>query len=231
MKIKHSIFLVCACIFLSSLLYAQKKVPVKLGLKVSPSICWLNPSTENYESDGISGGVGAGFASDIYFTEQYALSTGFNFSFLNGKITYPDVIFSNNDTINGATSRKYNFVYLEIPLMLKMKTKPYGDFSFYGQIGFGTGFRLKAQAKDIFTSDGEESETGKIDFTEKTTLIRESVIVGLGMEYHLDESTRLFVGISYSNSLNNVLNQTSLVTGNEVKALLNYTELNFGILF
>src|ERR1035437_6389434 len=91
-----------------------QKSPIKLGLQVSPNISWMVPKTSDYKSDGISGGVTIGLISDFYFTERYAFSTGLNFSFLNGKVKFPDYMNVKKDLITvqdtGQTSRKYNFI-------------------------------------------------------------------------------------------------------------------------
>jgi hypothetical protein len=209
---------------------AQTKLPVKLGIKIAPNLAWMSPSTKDYSSDGITGGATVGFVSDIYFMERYAFSTGFNFSFLNGKIKYQDQLIISGDTLTGTLARKYNLIYFEVPLLIKMQTKKFGRFSFYGQIGFGTGFRIAASAKDTFESSKGVYDQ-KSDVREETTLIRESVIVGLGTEYHLDQSSRLFFGLNYSNSLNNVLNGVNDFSNVTEKAWLNSIELNLGILF
>jgi len=214
---------------------AQSKLPVKLGLKVAPNICWMNPSTSDYSSDGIKAGAIIGFVSDFYFAERYAISTGFNFSFLNGKLRYRDErlkpLMDTTIILMGQVNRKYNFIYLEIPIMVKMQTKQFGRFSFYGQIGFGTAFRLKATANEEFTPDAGQVFDQQYNITEATTLIRESILVGVGTEFHLDQSSRLFLGINYSNSLNNVLTSENMKTKAKEKSMLNYLEVSLGILF
>ena len=57
------------------------------------------------------------------------------------------------------------------------------------------------------------------------------MIVGLGTEFNLDQSTRLFIGFDYSNSLNNILKGYNFKSGLNQKAYLNYAELNLGIMF
>jgi len=214
-----------------SFLMAQNKLPVKLGLKVAPNMCWMNTNTKGYSYDGLNVGVTVVFVSDIYFAERYAFSTGFNFDFYSGKLQYADSMSIPGGKVNGVMSRKYSLIYLEIPMMVKMQTKEFGRFSFYGQIGFGTGFRLTATASDNFIADDGKTTTEKNDIRDETTLIRESVIIGFGTEYHIDQSTRLFFGISYCNSLNNVLTGYNSKTGLNQKAWLNFAELNIGVLF
>jgi hypothetical protein len=221
-------------VFLSALAFqgsGQEKLPVKLGLKVAPNMCWMNTNTSGYDYNGLSIGGTVGFMADIYFAERYAFSTGLNFDFYSGKLRYADSLNIPGGKENGVMSRKYKMIYLEIPLMVKMKTKDFGDFSFFGQIGFGTGFRLAATANDEFVNDAGQTTTDKKDIRSETTLIRESVIINLGTEYRIDETTRLVLSLGYSNSLNNVLTGINSKTGKNQKAWLNYAELCIGVLF
>jgi len=206
--------------------------PVKLGIKVAPNIAWMAPETKDYEYDGVSGGLTAGLVTDIYFAEHYAFSTGFNFAFLNGKLKYTDSLALDTGSVAGQMYRKYKFIYLDIPYMVKMQTRPFGNFSFYGQIGFSTGFRLSAKARDYFDPEnGAERIEENHNITSETTLIRQAVLFGIGFEYHLDENTRIFLGFSYSNSLNNILTGHNTYSGYNQKSLFNFVEANLGILF
>ena len=217
--------------------FSQAKLPVKLGLKVSGNIDWMNPATKGYTSDGARMGGVIGFMGDFYFAENYAVSTGFNFQFLSGKLNYADSLRTWNpatlksEMINGEVFRKYNFMYLEIPLMIKMKTKVFGKVSYYGQIGLGTGFRLKASVNEHFVPESGSAIDQDYEFNNGTTLIRESILFGFGCEMNIDESSRLVVGLSYSNSLNNVLTGVNYKSGLNEKSMLNYAELTVGILF
>ena len=209
---------------------AQKKPEVKLGLKFAPNLSFMTTSTQGYSSNGVKFGGVVGLVSDFYFAEHYAFSTGFNFSFLGGKITYADKVMQDTSLVSGIINNNLSFVYIEIPLMIKMFTKKFGDFSFFGQLGFGTGFRIASHATNEFTGYKGYTSSEKKDMMSKTTLIRESVLIGIGSEVYLDQSTRLFFGLGYSNSLNNILNGSDNLGINQ-KAYLNYAELNLGIMF
>jgi hypothetical protein len=214
------------------LILAQKSTEIKLGLKIAPNISFLSPSTTGYSYEGVKIGAVIGLVSDIYFSERYAFSTGLNFNLLGGKINYPDkVITGAKDTVKGTTNSNDSFIYIEIPLMIKMFTKKFGDFSFFGQLGFGTGFRISARAKTEFTGDNGYTLSEKKDIMNQTTLIRESVLIGIGSEVSIDQSTRIFFGLGYSNSLNNVLTGYNTRSGLNQKGYLNYAELNLGVMF
>ncbi|MEI6682606.1 MAG: porin family protein [Bacteroidota bacterium] len=215
----------------TSHVFSQSNSPFKLGLKVSPNIGWMSPGTKDYASNGAAIGATVGFVGDFYFAKNYALSTGFNFQFLNGNLKYSDSRVINKTSETGQVNRKYNFLYLEIPLMIKMQTKTFGKISYFGQMGFGTAFRLKASYKEKFyPAQGPEVDQ-QDNLTDSTSLIRESIIIGIGCEYHVDESTRLFFSLNYSNSLNNVLSGINNASHLNEKSMLNFTELTVGILF
>ena len=70
------------------------------------------------------------------------------------------------------------------------------------------------------------------EINQATSLIRESLLIGLGFELHLDQSSRLILGLSYSNALNNVLNGgVNEKSKLNEKSSLNFVELNLGFLF
>lgn len=233
MKKLRTILFIMILIAIPFLIFSQAKIPMKLGLKIAPNVGWMSPGTKGYSNDGARLGMTIGFVSDFYFTENYAFSTGFNFQFLNGKMSYSDslLIEGNPKLQNGQVYRKYNFLYLEIPLMIKMQTKAFGKFSFYGQIGLCTGFRVKTTVKEHFVPETGNAVDQQYDFNGGTTLIRESILAGVGCNYHLDESTQIFIGLNYSNSLNNVLTGVNYKSKLNEKSMLNYAELNIGILF
>jgi hypothetical protein len=207
---------------------AQKLGDVKLGLKLAPDITFMVPSTQGYSNKGVRMGGVLGLVTDIYFADHYAFSTGFNMLLLGGKLSYADSI---QGKVKGTTNSSLSFFYLEIPVMVKMFTKDFGKFSFFGQIGFGTGFRISATAKNEYTANNGYTESGKSGITYQTTTIREALLIGLGAELHLDQSTKLFFGLGYSNSLNNVLKGANNLSRLNQKAYLNYAELNLGVMF
>lgn len=217
------------CLLSSQAILSQNKPEIKLGLKFAPNLSFIIPTTANYSYNGLKFGGTLGFVSDFYFAPHYAFSTGFNFAFLGGRISYPDKL-SQITILQGTTEANMSFIYMEIPLMIKMSTKTFGKFSFFGQVGFGTGFRLNARSKYTFESTLGTTNTEKTDITNQTSLIRESVLIGIGTEVHLDQSTRLVLGIGYSNSLNNILHGSDAYEANR-KAYLNFAELNLGVLF
>jgi Outer membrane protein beta-barrel domain len=227
-KITIRLVVISLILFFTRTGFSQNS-PVRLGLKVAPCITWMNPNEKNYIYNGAAAGISFGFISEFHFGEHYAITSGFNFSFLSGNLQFPYAL--SHDT--GSLDRKYNFRYLEVPLMVKMKTKEYGNFNFFGQIGFGTGFNLRTKVTDNFMTGNHGTITDKKNLTtSEVCFIREAILVGLGTEYKIDESVSLIVGLSYSNSLNNVLlGKNTKDNSLSNRSSLNYVALDIGVLF
>lgn len=210
-------------------LKAQYK-SIAMGVKLAPDLGWLKVEEENYKTEGIVPGLNWGLITDFYFAENYSFSTGFSVSFHNGKISYPDI----RSGAIGVLNRKYRLKYLDVPLMVKMKTNDIGKFRIYGQIGLQPGVRLSSKAKDTFRAASpvftDVKEWHNID--KQTTLFRASMVVGAGIEYPIDKSTALVAGINFINGLTNVLKGDNSVDASvSHRAVPNAFELNLGIIF
>jgi len=236
---KKVILLAGICLLISHIAMSQVK-PFRFGLKLAPNAAWVSPDSESYEKDGAAPGFSWGFISDFTITENYFVGTGFNVNYLNGKLQYPhkmDIIEDEDTTTyTGTLKRKYNFRYIELPLTLKMKTNKFNTTQFYGQIGFSLGFKVKSKAQDDFSYKDEDgnymSETSEGDISDEVTLLKGALVLGGGLEYYIDESTSILVGITFSNGLSNVLKGTNTVDPSiEQKASLSYIELSLGVIF
>lgn len=183
--------------------------PFRFGVKLAPNMSWISPDTEGYEYDGMQMGFSWGFLADITLTENYFIKTGFNMDYLNAKLQYEEQrsISEADPTLTmGALNRKYQLQYLELPVTLKMRTNRFGEFAFYGEIGFGAAFNLKAKAEDTFTyNENNNTQETEADIKDEITLVKGSLIVGAGLEYFIDESTTIVTSLIFSNGLSNIL--------------------------
>jgi len=217
---------------LSTSIHAQYK-PVLFGLRVGGNLGWMKADADGYSSEGVVPGFSWGFMGEFFLMENYAILTGFNMNFNGGELKYPSYSDINNDDIldSGMLTRRYSLKYIQIPLCLKMQTNISEKMRIFGKIGIGTAFLLDGKAKDDFVYDGGALNDDKIDINDEITLMRESLIVGGGVEFILKGSTALVVDLTYDNGFNNILlegNPTSNVTP---RAFHNYVELGVGILF
>jgi hypothetical protein len=113
-----------------------------------------------------------------------------------------------------------------------MRTNKFGDIAYFGEIGFGTSFNIRSKSQDEFTSDAGEKTSSEKDIKDEIAFFKESLIIGAGMEYFLDESTSLVFELSFHNGLSDIL------TGENTKdpsinqdGILYYFQFNIGIIF
>jgi len=202
--------------------------PYYFGLKAAPQISWIKPDVDTYESAGAKMGFAWGFIAEFNFTENHSIATGFNMLFNGGKLKFPAV--QGEET--GIMIRDYSIKYIEIPLSLKMRTNDINGMRYFGRIGLGTAFKLGAKKTDEFTPEGGSAITSSKNNYDDIALFRESLIVGLGAEYEIQEGPKLGVELTFNNGFTNIMTgkNTANPSLNE-KATLNFFELAFSVLF
>ena len=215
--------------------FSQVK-PFRFGVRVAPNIAWISPDTKDYKNEGMQLGFSWGFMADITLTENYFIKTGFNIDYLNGKLSYPYQVDYDDVMpviVTGTMNRKYNLRYIELPLTLKMRTNQFGNKAYFGEIGFGTSLNLKARGKDEFVpDDGSASTSSENDIKDDISLFKESLIIGGGIEFFIDESTSIVTSLAFNNGLTNILNGNDYVDPSlKQRANLYYFQLSIGILF
>jgi len=192
----------------------------------------MKPDAKGYDSDGLKPGFTWGFIADFFLMENYGIATGFDVVFLNGGINMPHQVLDGSDVISGTLNRKYKLKYIQIPVTLKLRTKELGKFRIFGQIGLGTNFLIGAKADDEFTPDVGNSVSEEVDIYDDIMFMRESLILGAGVEFLLGGSTNLTAGFVFNNGFMDILKGKNSVdpTINN-KANANYLALEIGIVF
>lgn len=198
-----------------------------LGIKAAPSIAWMNSNLSDYQSDGAKLGFSWGVVGDFYFAKNYAFSTGLNFLYTGGKLTYPDI----RDNIDVDLMRDYRIRYLEIPAVLKLKTDEMGPFRYFGQIGLGFGVRMNSKGEDQYKVGGQTITVESDDFDKHTSLFRAAMILGIGIEYPFNDNTAGVVAINFNNGFTNALDENNIRTGDKHQARTNFLELSIGVMF
>jgi hypothetical protein len=211
----------------------------QLGFRATPNISWLKPDANNVDADGAILGFNYGVIADFNISDRYSFSTGVESVTTGGKLYMKDI----------ATSAEYKVKYVEVPLSLKLKTNQIGYMTYYGQFGVGLGINYDSEAK--FSRLGINSTDER--YSDKISIFRGSIIMGLGAEYNISGNTSIVVGLTFNNGVTNLFNkdgkdyikETSKITntdvnGNpidptlapdELKAISNYMGLNIGIIF
>jgi len=229
---KKQLFVVVLIVFFACSTALSQQKPFVFGFKAGPNLGWMKPDTKGYESTGIKPGFTWGFIADFYLMENYGIATGFDVVFLNGGLEMPHMTTSGGDTMTGVLKRDYKLKYIQIPVTLKMKTNELGKFKIFGQIGLGTNFLIGAKADDEFTSGSSTREETDKDIYEDITFMRESLILGAGVEFSLGGSTSLFAAFMFNNGFMDVLKgMNTLDPTLNNKATSNYLSFEVGIVF
>lgn len=200
------------------------------GLNVTPGLYWLKANTQNNANNGSSFGFGYGVNLEFYFTQNYGLCTGLEVTSFGAK--YTNTISGNKNPLQDSiTAHSLSLEYLQLPLVLKMKTNAIGLMKYFGQVGLGTGILLKAT--DNYTvKDGETILVNPNGYSEdnvkvnsQTNFLRLALVIGLGVEYNIASTTSIQVAVNYDNGFLNI-NKTS-----DSEVLSKGITLTVGVLF
>lgn len=170
--------------------YAQR-FEYQLGLKAGLGVGFLGTSDNNIVSKDKGFSYSFGLTGVYYFGESYGFSSGFNIIGNNISYKYKVVDDSEVETI---ANRNINNTYLQIPIMLKMRTDPIAErYRIFGEIGYG--FNILASKRD------------KGDYIHPYRDVCSSLIVHLGMEMEvLNRSTLQFM-VAYDDFFSNLVSQ------------------------
>ena len=193
----------------------------------------MRSDSEGYDNRGVRPMASWGFIAQFFLMENHSIMTGFNVNYLGAEMSYPSAMDVDNDTIPafGTLNRRYKLQYIEIPLVLRMKANINEQWNAFGKIGLGTGFNIRARGDDVFTYNQGEIEK-ESDISEEVKLIRQSFIIGGGMEYVLKGSTALFLDITFNNGFIDILSGANIADPSiDQKATVSFLELSVGIVF
>jgi opacity protein-like surface antigen len=205
-QIKHTLLFV---LLLGSFVTFGQHKPFQFGFSGGLNIGWMATNADGYNSNGAKVGGSWGFVVDIFLMEGYAFTTGFNVLFINSSLSYPYDASgeASSQSTPGTIQRDFKTRYVQLPLILTMKTKPIKEkVKIFGQVGFGLAFLLNAKSTDRFTPDeGGQSFTEENNASDDFRFTRESLILGTGVEMPVHESMFVRTGIRFDNSFTNVL--------------------------
>lgn len=233
---KKIVFLL-AFVFISNVLFAQYK-PFQLGFKVSPTISWLNANDSGLKGEGTSIGFNGGFVAEFNFTENYMIMTGINYNYAKGKISYQKLV-QENDTLSPLhnqicdISQTINFQYIEIPIALKLRTNEFGKVRFYGLMGINSAFCFNAKSDKTISYENDSKKIERENVKDDFTLMKESLLLGIGTELRVDQSSFLSIGVNFNTALNNIAKFNHYYEGAEktAKSTLSFFELQIAFIF
>lgn len=178
---------------------------MSFGLKVSPTISWINVVNTDMQADGAALKLGVGGVLSYELLSNFALVSGVNYNSYGGYV-YDNESLNNTDFRN---NYKVNYDEIEVPISVKLKTKTSNKMAYFLQGGFSAGFIVNSYEKRIPLAKNAKPEYTDISLMTNPT--RLNSLLGAGVEYSLGKKTNLFGLISYKNSLTNLANSAAYV--------------------
>ncbi len=233
--------LIIAVLFL--MLVSGVSAQVKIGLRAALQLTWSSPDNKNTSTNGSRVNFGYGITIDKYFTENYAIGSEFTLQYFGTNLSLAESKYTSvthNGTVipaTGALTYNYRMQYIQIPVLLKMRTKEIGYMRYYAEFGAAAGFLTRAKADvtmgtfaltEVNVNKPDEEDKFTIDptgYQDGVSSFRGSIIVGGGFMYNMFSESYLTVGLRYDRSF------TSFTEDDRWKTGLNGLVLNVGFLF
>jgi hypothetical protein len=236
---------------------APRKTKVRFGLKVSPAFCWMKPefvkgagvsSVFTAENNGVRLGINWGPIFEIPLGETFSITTGADINFISGSIR-GEAARIESGIESYSWKHSYSARFIDIPFLLKGKTKDYNKFRYFMQFGLSGGFMYKPSTSKVEIEESVTQQTNNIttvanpeDFLNK---FRGAMLIGGGAEYNISGTTMVFAGLTFNNGLTNFLSSKGMRSlaadnpsddfnenkGLEPKSIINFMMLNLGVLF
>jgi hypothetical protein len=241
----------------------KEKASFRFGLKMAPSIAWMRPDDKKkLDSDGAALKFAYGLITEFRLSSVASFCTGVEVNYTGGSLNFVNAVDSvyydpSEYTVPPAgisdkffiAQRTYKITYVDLPLLLKMKTPEVGGFTYFGMFGINLSIRGKVKANDTGTLVSYKNDTTTIKVTNEYEIpdlivtkdmnfFRAGLNVGAGAEYNIAGTTSLFASINFQNGFTNVLKKESETMRSLAKnqqfiqnAKTNFFQINIGILF
>lgn len=205
----------------------------RLGVKVGPTLDWASAGSTAAHNDGLRLGFNVGLVYDHYFTNNIAVSSGVNLSYLRMKYTFTDRRFVDDflEKANVSVSRRLKTTNVEIPLKAKLRFDVLDLFAAYVEAGGALGFNVRDLAKDSYSFYWVSSDDETyVDRTDQYRLLQLSMVFGLGAEYEISHNLSVFAQLTFDHSFSNAfVSSLEKLTGSVLRS--NYAGLEVGVMF
>jgi hypothetical protein len=197
----------------------------RLGFQASPQISWMSSDKAGILNYKVQPGIKYGVEADIFMagSPRYCLNSGLfvaSHSF-TGQYSLTEPFTLNLSTFNNKVLIRYKLNYLEIPLIIKLKSDQFYRSTYYGQFGLSNQFNLSATA---FSSDYQLAGD---NVNKHITMYNAAMVVGGGMEYDVAGNTALNIGLQYTNGFVDITRINKLVEKTTFQTL----RIVFGVMF
>lgn len=203
---------------------AKTRTPFRFGVHASPNISFIS-SSDNTANTDVKMKFGFGLITEFNFADNYSFSTGIDYYFRGGALTVTDPTFDIEGTpgYSGPVKGEYKSGFIQVPLMLKMRTRPFGYYTFFAD--FGGSLNISTDEKTSFSPTQAQNADSYI------RAAGAMFTVGLGGEYDLGGQTALLLGVYYNRSLIDNLNPAAPGDIQQNSYRFDYVNLKLGVLF
>lgn len=192
----------------------------RIGLHFSPNTTWAKVD-KDFENTSSKIQYSWGVRMERNFSDRnYGYFGGIDLSKKGAKVEVKD---DNGNVYD----MNYSAQYIEIPLAIKMTTRPIGQFSYWLNIGLSPNLKI---SEDV-TIESENVDYTFDDSKNYISSFNMSLFVGGGIQYELTEGTDLIGGIQYNNGFTNNINKDELPGSYSSKISFNSFGLFIGVLF
>ncbi|MBO4644950.1 MAG: hypothetical protein J5642_00355 [Bacteroidales bacterium] len=210
-----------------------KRVTLGVTFGIGPD--WLNPRTDSLHRNGTVLALKYGIAIDVNFTtkENYYFTTGVFFNHSGGHLAFEGFGFG-ADSLVRDIERRYSSIYVTIPTGIKLKTNSMKGWVVAANFGLYHSIRLTAKASDKYYFGNERRKTEKYMYRDQTALFREAGYIGVGTEYVVSGSFRVFFYALYAHTFTNFFNpkkSMNMASGGKDKANIGGVEFQIGLCF
>lgn len=195
----------------------QAYTPWRFGVFLAPNISWMKPTNSKSNdgehkvvSDGSKVGFTWGLMADYYFTDNYAIETGFQLNSTGGLISTEHALpIPTGESYVRDTKFDYSLQFFEVPFNLKLISDEigYNGIKLFGQLGVSAGINISKKATYVVNYYNVDNNTNETVTGEKERLsgqipispVMFSMNVGGGVEVPLGEKMSIYGGVIFNN--------------------------------
>lgn len=199
-------FCTAILVLISANINAQK---IRFGVHATPLFNYIDTDDDRAVTNSMVN-LGFGLISEYALTSNYSLATGVDILARGGDLTFND------------TTGTYKANFINIPLVLKMKSREFGFFTYFAKFGGGLSFKT---GEEVSFEPGERQ-----DLDDYIRPFNVTFAIGGGAEYSFGGSTAILAEITYNRSLfDNLSSDNTLLNDSQYR--FDYIALTLGIIF
>ncbi len=204
---------------------------LEFTVHVDPVTSWMRSNSPDYINEGSRPGLNIGLNLLRYFDDNYAVSTGLSLLSAGGRqsVTEPHIMIFNNlqpQVLTGDEIR-YNLLYVNIPLGLRLKTDQSGDLSYFADIGFDIRMLIKSTVDLPANQPPVDNENAR----NEVYALNAGWHIHAGIEYDLNLDLTLVAGIGYNQDFFDITKDLNDVDQPEDRSGLRMLRIMMGIKF